>query len=167
MAIHQVKVGKDLYVFTSRVADANANSWSARPNCIIDSHGFRPPTKPYFTAKADILFYVDRHAFLVVSERYQGETIVNSIAEIANRKVKWREKVARNAQCPDYQLSKQVKFSPDTVLKINPRYDDIGYDELRTYFERHQQVADQYDLISIRNRAFRIVYLSEALSELR
>src|SRR5262245_46179378 len=98
MKIRQVAVGEDLYVFTASTG-TNEMGWRGNPNCIIDSHGFRPPTKPYFTVHKGqtVHFYVNRHAFLNVGER--ADTIdkggvrqtyhyVTSVQEIAYGRAK-------------------------------------------------------------------------------
>jgi hypothetical protein len=171
MSIQQVAVGKDLYVFTSKVNPGPVNNaWGANPNCIIDSHGYRPLLKPNFTVKdgMTIFFYVNRHAFLKVSEKTWGVgdrafRYASSIEAIAKNQVQAVETIGEGVKCPDYELSKQVASHDG---KAKNRYDYIDYDALTKFLERHPDIANAYDLVSIRNRQGRNVMLSSALDSL-
>ena len=175
MSIQQVAVGKDLYVFTSNVnPGAVDGTWGANPNCIIDSHGFRPPTKPYFTVETGmkIFFYVHRHAFLKVSQKTWGlgdrafryASSIEAIAKNQDPQDLAVEFFVEDAKCPDYLLSKQITSHDG---KAKNRYDDINYDDLTKFLERHPDIATAYDLVSIRNRQGRYVMLSSALNSLK
>jgi hypothetical protein len=170
MAIHQVAVGKDLYVFTNK-AGMNLDAWGANPNCIIDSHGLRPLSKPYFTVRPGqtIHFYVNRHTFLVVDENQKGPQdnryhVVDSVEKISNGWVQPVETIVAGQRCPDYELAKQVKS--EFGHQHDDRYDNVGYHDLRRYLERNPEVASRFDLVSIRNRALRTVMLSDLLRKL-
>lgn len=172
MPIEQVAIGKDLYVFTSK-SGINLDAWGANPNCIIDSHGYRPPTKPYFTVKPGmrIHFYVNRHAFLMAGERPgggfrpgTGYHVVDSVEDIANGAVQPVETIEAGQRCPDYELSKQLKHNDGT--EDDGRYSRVGYEDLKRYLMQNRDVANRFDLLSIRNRAFRTVMLSDILKKL-
>jgi hypothetical protein len=165
----QKKCGSSLYVFT--------NAATHSPTCVIDSHGFRPPTKRYFAVPNGIRvkFYVNRHAFLLVDDEVQAKGkggVVYNYAKCMDdivfgydgknfQKVDHVEKFDAGAFCPNYLLSKQVKGGKDL---ITPRYDSIDYQSLLTYVERRiGTTTTQVDIVSVRNRFGKFVYLEDVL----
>ena len=151
MAATQKKVGKDYYVFTK----GNASK------CVIDSHGFRPTTKPYFSVPSGmcIFFYVNRHAFLMAAEETDGwgGHWADAVRQIITADVSSVESFKPNQSCPDYYLEKAHKSA--TKVKAN-RYDEIGYAQVSDYVTR--KVPDDWAVVSVRNRAGRHAYLSDA-----
>ena len=163
----QKTCGSSLYVFT--------NSATHNPTCVIDSHGFRPPTKKYFAVPngVTVKFYVNRHAFLLVddevSKKGAGGVVYNYakcmddiVAErdsTRGQAVAAVESFGQGQLCPNYLLSKQVKGGKDL---LTPRYDSIDYQSLLTYVERRVGNAP-IDIVSVRNRFGKFVYLEDVL----
>jgi hypothetical protein len=164
----QKKCGSSLYVFT--------NSATHNPTCVIDSHGFRPPSKSYFTVPngMTVKFYVNPHAFLLVDEEvthkgaggvvYNYAKCMDDIASGRDNKrgqnVDSVKDYTGGNSCPNYLLSKQVKGSGKD--KITPRYDSIDYQSLLTYVER-KIGTHPVDIVSVRNRFGKFVYLEDVL----
>ena len=120
MPATQRKVGKDYYVFTK----------GNPTQCVIDSHGMRPPTKPYFRVPKGVTvhFYVHRHAFLMAGEQdHYGTKYIDAVHQIVKAEVTDTEHFAQDQPCPDYLLSKQLKSATKTK---SHRYDTVGYDEV-------------------------------------
>lgn len=160
MPAQQIPVGKDLYVFTDLPAGTGA---ATNPNAVIDSHGFRPPSKPNFVVPT-----VNRHAFLCVEEKrktgYGGLVYhyVDSVDDITHRRVAAVETIAGGQACPDYLLSKQVQ---DHKGGGAGRYSETSYADVLAFTERMAS-GTGFDVISVRNRAARLVYLSTAVDAL-
>jgi len=150
MSATQKKVGKDYYVFTK----GNASK------CVIDSHGGRPLTKPYFSVPSGmcIFFYVHRHTFLMAAEEKTcGVWFVDAVNQIVKGDVSSVESFKPNQSCPDYLLEKQHKSATKTK---SHRYEEIGYAEVSDYVTR--RVPADWAVVSVRNRAGRNAYLSDA-----
>jgi putative adhesin Stv-like protein len=155
---NRFECGKSLYIFT--------NADKHNPTCVIDSHGFRPGTKPYFQVPAamTIKFYVNRHRFLMVGDEEKktgrGGVVYNypkCMDDIAMG-IKAVEEKSGGDQCPNYLLSKQQKGSKDH----SNRYDIVDYKHLETYVER--RIGDhQVDIVTVRNRFGKDVYLDDVL----
>lgn len=164
----QLECGKSLYVFTN-AAKHNAT-------CVLDSHGFRPPTKSYFRVPTGVTvnFYVDRHAFLLVGQevtkKSRGGVVFNYakcvddiVGGETGHPVDPVETVAGGSQCPNYLLSKQVQGGKDLFgNRPKNRYDNVDYASLLLYVERRVQQMP-VDIVSVRNRTGVYVYLEDVL----
>lgn len=151
---NQVALGDKFWVFSS-VQAANAG-WSTRPNCIIDCHGRKAILKPNFPVPAGVTirYYVTDGAFLLTSEMASNDGTyhyTDAVDDIANRRVRVVDSVLSPNPAPNYVLSKQHKPKKGWAPF---RYDDVGYNDLIGYLDANPGVAGQYDLITVRNRAF-------------
>jgi hypothetical protein len=165
---NRLECGSSLYVFT--------NAAKHNPTCVIDSHGFRPPSKSYFQVPNGmaVKFYVDRHASLLiddeVTKKGQGGVVYNyakcmdDIVGAERPPVGAVETKSQGDQCPNYLLSKQVKGEKN-IFGIRPfnRYDSIDYSSLLNYVERRIGSLP-VDIVSVRNRFGKYVYLEDVLN---
>ncbi len=168
---NRFECGKSLYVFT--------NTAKHNPTCVIDSHGFRPPTKTYFQVPdgMTVKFYVNRHAFLMVGKEvektgkggvvYNYAKCMDDIVGAERKPVDEVEEKSGGDQCPNYLLSKQLKGS-ENIFGNRPsnRYDSIDYTSLLTYVDRRIGSLP-IDIVSVRNRFGKYVYLEDVLNSFR
>jgi len=166
----RLECGSNLYVFTNNAAKENTI-------CVIDSHGFRPPTKSYFQVPdgMTVNFYVNRHAFLLVGKEethkglggvvYNYAKCMDDIVGGGAHPVGAVETKNQGDQCPNYLLSKQAKGSKNIFGgRPSNRYDSIDYTSLLTYVERR---IGQIDIVSVRDRFGKFVYLEDVLKSFR